>query len=257
MKPFKRQRKVRLEFECIACGHSFKRRVGRVFVDVNTFEKDPHGHDGRSPYVIPERIVCPKCQAVDQFELVSSSRIKIQAEMLKRIVMKPDPDDPIQVIRLGLSDGTPMHPLDALDMYAGQVAEHPERTDLRVKYANTLRSLGYLEEAEAQYLAALERSPTDIEALVNLAALHAGRGEKQATYDCLHCVIACARRSRHPQRKAFAEIAQLVLDGEMKLEDFRVEAPELLLIRQAPRSRPAPRRIPPRRRKKKRKRGSR
>ena len=254
MKLFKRQRKVRLEFECIACGHPFKRRVGRVFVDLNTFEKNPSGHDGRSPYVIPERIVCPRCQAVDQFELASSSHIKIQTAILVRIAAKHDPDDPIRVIRLGLSDGTSMHPLDALDMYAGQVAEHPERTDLRVKYANTLRSLGYLEEAEAQYLAALERSPTEIEALMNLAALHARRGEKQATYDYLRRVIACARRSRHPQRDEFAEIARLVLDGEMRLEDFRVEAPAQPLTRPAQRPRPAARQPHPRRRKKKKKR---
>ncbi|MCK4451551.1 MAG: hypothetical protein KAX26_13265, partial [Anaerolineae bacterium] len=206
---------------------------------------------------IPERIVCPKCQAVDQFELASSSRIKIQTEILKRIVIKPAPDDPIKVLRLALSDGTPMHPLDGLDMYAERVSSHTERTDLRVKYANTLRSLGYVEEAEAQYLAALERDPTEIEALMNLAAFHAKRGEKQATYDYLHRVTACARQSRHPQRDEFGEIARLVLDGEMKLEDFRVEVPPRPLTRHARRPRSAPRRTPPRRCKKKKKRRSR
>jgi len=254
LKLFKRQRKVRLEFECIACGHPFKRRVDRVFVDLNTFEKDPFGHEGRSPYVIPERIVCPRCQAVDQFELASSSCIKIQTEMLKRIVIKPDPDDPIQTIRFGLSDGTPMHPLDGLDMYAEQVSRHPERTDLRVKYANTLRSLGYVEEAEAQYPAVLERDPTEMEALMNLAALHARRAEKRATHDYLRRVIACARQSRHPQRDQFSRIARLVLDGEMKLDDFRAEAPAQLLTRPAQRPPSARRRTSPRRRKKKKRR---
>ena len=225
LKQRKRQRRMKLEFQCTACDHMFKRSVSRLFVDMNTFEKNRGESGGRSEYVIPERIVCPKCQAVDQFEVAPSSRIKVQAEILRRIVIKPDPDDPIEVGRFALSDGTLMHPLDALDTYAAQVTRHPEHAGLRVKYANTLRFLGYLEEAEAQYQAVLEQDPTEIEALVNLAALHAGQGDKEAAYACLRRLVACAPKSRHPQRKEFARGARRVLDGEIELEDFRMESP--------------------------------
>jgi tetratricopeptide (TPR) repeat protein len=190
---------------------------------------------------------------VDQFEVASSSCIRIQAEILKRIVIPADPDDPIEVGRFALSDGTPMHPLDALDMYAEQVSRHPDRADLRVKYANTLRFLGYLEQAEAQYQAVLEQDSTEIEALVNLAALHVGRGEKEAAYECLRRLVACATESRHPQRKEFARGARLVLDGEIELEDFRMESPMQPLTAPAQRPGSTPRRAP--RRRKKRKRG--
>ena len=250
----KRQRTVKLEFQCTACGHTFKRSVRKLFVDLHTFEKNRGQPQGRSPYVIPERILCPRCQAIDQFELSSSSVIKIQATILGRIAVQPDADDPIKIARFALSDGTPMHPLDALDMYAAQVSNHPERTDLRVKYANILRSLGYLEEAEVQYRAALERNPAEIEALMNLAALQAGRGDEEAAYDYLRRMVACAPKSRHPQRKEFVRGAQLVLDGEIKLEDFKVESPEESGVTAARRPSPAPRRAPSKHRKKKRRR---
>jgi tetratricopeptide (TPR) repeat protein len=245
----KRERRMKLELQCTACGHVFKQGVSRLFMDLDAFEKKQSEPGGRSEYVIPERIVCPRCQAVDQFELTSSSRVQVQAEILKRIVIPPDPDDPLKVIRFALSDGTPMHPLDALDMYAAQVTRYPQRADVRVKYANTLRFLGYLEEAAAQYRAVLEQDPTEVEALVNLAALHAGRGEKEAAYECLHRLVACAPESGHPQRKEFASGARLVLDGEIALEDFWVEGPVEPLSTPARRPGSPPRRAPGRRKK--------
>ena len=248
----KRQRRIRLELECTACGHTFKQNVNRVFVDMNTFEKNRGEPGGRSEYVIPERIVCPRCRAVDHFEVMPMSCIAIQSEILKRTVIPPDPDGPIEVGCFALSDGTPMHPLDALDMYAEQVSGHPERVDLRVKYANTLRFLGYLEKAAVQYRVVLEQDPTEVEALVNLAALHAGGGEKEAAYECLRRLIARVPKSRHPRRKEFARGARRVLDGEIELEDFRMETPVQPLATSARRPGSTPQRASGRRRKRKR-----
>ena len=200
----KRQRRIKLELECTACGHTFKQNVNRVFVDMNAFEKNRGEPGGRSEYIIP------------------------------------------------LSDGTPMHPLDALDMYAEQVSGHPERVDLRVKYANTLRFLGYLEKASVQYRVVLEQDPTEVEALVNLAALHAGGGEKEAAYECLRRLIACAPKSRHPRRKEFARGARRVLDGEIELEDFRMESPVQPLATSARRPGSTPQRASGQRKKRKR-----
>jgi len=227
----KRRRTIRLDFHCTTCERRFKQRVGKVFIDLNTLEKkqaQPASQE-RSEFIIPERIVCPKCQAVDQFEFDTVTRILLQVTVLSGILTKPDPDDPIQPIRFTRSDGTPMHPLDGLKEYAEQVARQPDRTTVRVKYANTLRSLGYMEEAEAQYHAALERDPAAIEALFNLTAFHAKRGETQAAHDCLRRIIEYASQSRHPQRKEFARNARLVLDGMIKIEDFGVMNPRLHL----------------------------
>jgi hypothetical protein len=253
MNPFKRRKrqpKVKLEFRCTVCERQFKRSVHKVFVDMNTFEKNRERDEPpeRSEYIIPERVECPRCKAVDHFELTSSSRIKIQTTILMRILARPDPNDPIQTMSFALSDGTPMHPLDALDMYAEQVARHPDRIDLRVRYGNTLRTLGYREEAETHYLAALERDSTAIEALFNVAALRAARGETQAAYDCLRRVVECAPQSRHPRRKDLVRGAQLVLDGEIKIEDFEVIPPTSSPAASPRRSSPGPSRPRPKRR---------
>jgi tetratricopeptide (TPR) repeat protein len=175
----KRPRTIRLDFHCTTCQRRFKQRVGKVFIDLNTLEKKKAQSDSqeRSEFIIPERIVCPRCQAIDQYEIDVRSRVSLQMTILTGILTRPDPDDPVQPIRFTRSDGTPMHPLDGLEMYAEQVARQPDRIAVRVKYANTLRSLGYMEEAEAQYRAALERDPAAIEALFNLTAFHVQRGE--------------------------------------------------------------------------------
>jgi len=247
-------RTVKLGLHCTACGHSFKRKVRKLLVDLNTMERNRGEPQGRSEYIIPERIVCPRCQAVDQFELASSSQVRIQMTILSRILVKPDPDDPVQAFRFALGDGTLMHPLDALEMYADQVARQPDHADLRVRYGNTLRALGYREEAEAQYHAALDREPTEIEALLNLAALHAAHRESQAAYDYLRRLIKCAPRSQHPQRDEFVEGAQLVLDGRIKLEEFDMTTPGRVLSAPVSPPRPVPRQPHPRRRKTRRKR---
>jgi tetratricopeptide (TPR) repeat protein len=236
----KRQRTIRLDFHCTACERPFKQRVRRVFIDLNTLEKKKAQSDSpeRSEFIIPERIVCPKCRAVDQYEIDVRSRVSLQMTILTGILTRPDPDDPVQPIRFTRSDGTPMHPLDGLEMYAEQVACQPDRTAVRVKYANTLRSLGYMEDAEAQYRAALERDPAAIEALFNLTAFHVQRGETQAAYDCLRRVVECAPRSQHPQRKEFVQSARLVLDGKIRIEDFGGTNPRLHPTGRARPSRP-------------------
>jgi ribosomal protein L44E len=39
-KPRKRQQSIKLEFQCTACGRAFKQSVGRLFVDLDTFERN-------------------------------------------------------------------------------------------------------------------------------------------------------------------------------------------------------------------------
>lgn len=68
--------------------------------------------------------------------------------------------------------------MDALLYYAEQVQKQPEELDLRLDYANTLRMLGYHQEAEGQYRLVLERDETEPQALLNLAVFHGKREEK-------------------------------------------------------------------------------
>jgi tetratricopeptide (TPR) repeat protein len=107
------------------------------------------------------------------------------------------------------------------------VAEQPGRVDLRVKYGNVLRSLGYKAEAEAQYRRALEIEPGEIEALINLAALAEARRERDTVYALMRQLIEHAPRSQHPQRQAFVKLAQNILDGKWQPNVLRLDAQTL------------------------------
>jgi len=178
-----------------------------------------------SEFVVPERVICPQCWAVDQFELSPETYLWLTGALLTSITRLQGPESPIQFVQMGLADGRLMHPFEARDYYAQQVAEQPDRADLHVKYGNVLRFLGYQEETEAQYRAALEIDSGELEALSNLAVIHDARGEREAARDLMRRVIEQAPRSKHPHRKMFVEAARGLLQGQFKPGELTVTAP--------------------------------
>lgn len=233
----KRKKGLKLDFTCLACGREFNQTIETLLCDLTTVERKRRGEQTKySEYVIPERIVCPRCHAVDQFELSGSTYLKLTGELLRAIAGgTPVDDSPIRFAHMVLQDGREIHPLEARDWYAQKVMDNPERADLRVKYANVLRNLGHHEESEAQYRAAVEIDPGEVEALVNLAFLHHERGETQAARTLAQQLIEAAPRSKHPQRREFAQGARLVLDGEVKPGEVEVTALAITASARAPR----------------------
>jgi tetratricopeptide (TPR) repeat protein len=242
--PLKRKPGLNLEFECTACDRSFKRKVRWLYIDPEIVKQNQGRIESTDAdeFLIPERIICPHCQAVDQFKFAPSVFGHATTALLKGLLGgKMDPDDPIQFAEFGLADGRKMHPRKAVEMYAAQVAEQPEQPELRVKYANTLCTLGYREEAETEYRTVLSQDATNLDALLNLAALLIGRNQTQEGHEYLHRLIACAEESAHPQRVEYIEVSQGVLDGDLKIEGIDV------FIHFAPTdpSKPLPASIPP------------
>ena len=240
---FKGKPGLNIEFECIACGRPFKQKVRWLYIDpeIAKQKRAQTSPEGLNEFLIPERIICPHCQAVDQFELAPSIFGYATGALLRGLSGASDPDDPIHFVRFALSDGREMHPREAMEMYTAQVAEQPDQVELRVKYANTLCTLGYRPEAEAEYRMILDQDPSNLEALLNLAALLIVRDQKQAAYDYLRRLIVCAGESSHPKRTEYIEVSQGVLAGDMKIEGIDV------FIHFAPTdpSKPLPASIPP------------
>jgi hypothetical protein len=223
--PFKRKPGIDIEFECTACRHPFEQRVRWLYIDPGIVKRIQGQFESAEPheFLIPERIICPHCQAVDQFEFAPSIFGHATTALLRGLVGGAlDLDDPIQFVRFGLADGREMHPREALEMYTKQVAEQPDLPELRVKYANMLCSLGYREEAEAEYRTVLNQDPTNLDALLNLAALLIARDEEPEGHDYLRRLIACAGESSHPQRTEYVEVSQAVLDGDARIEGIDV-----------------------------------
>jgi hypothetical protein len=115
----KRKKGLKLGFKCLACGHEFRQTVEKLFCDLNTVERKRSGEPVKySEFVVPERVICPKCKVVDQFDLAPQTYLEMTGHLL-RISMGLQPaDGPVRFIRMGLSDGTLIHPLEARDRYA-------------------------------------------------------------------------------------------------------------------------------------------
>ena len=171
---------LRLDLRCTACGYSRRHDVPKIYYDLGTADRQRRGESTRyDPFIIPQRITCPKCGAVDQYELGSMAHLVLTAELLKHAALKDkdrkaefdDPSEVLQIIRLGLKDGRELHPYEARDEYRERIAAEPKRADLRVGYANILRFLDERTEAIAQYRAAIKLDSANLEALLNLANL--------------------------------------------------------------------------------------
>jgi hypothetical protein len=56
-------------FHCMACGHTFRRSLKRIYIDGPTLDRRKALDmkvEGRSEIIIPQHISCPNCQVVDQ-----------------------------------------------------------------------------------------------------------------------------------------------------------------------------------------------
>ena len=96
----KRQRTMRLDFYGTACERPFKQRIGKVFIDLNTLDKKQAHSDAqqRSEFIIAERTVSPRGQAVDQYQIDVRSRVSLQMTILTGMLTRLDPGDPVQPI---------------------------------------------------------------------------------------------------------------------------------------------------------------
>lgn len=143
---------------------------------------------------------------------------------------------PVQPITFGLYDGTPMHPLDAIEHYQRKVENDPSDLAARMRYANTLRALGWIEEAEQQYQFIIEADPDQLEAWLGMASLHIARKHPGAAKKALKELAQRAPHSRHPERKEYEAQARAYLDEVWPLDDL---TPESLLLHSPVKSKPA------------------
>jgi tetratricopeptide (TPR) repeat protein len=167
---------------------------------------------------------------VDKFKVAASTYQLLFTTPLIASHGIPNPHNPIQCIRFTLPDGRTIHPLDALDLYAQQLAQQPDQTDLRLEYANTLRMLGYHAEAESQYRAVLEQDTAEPNALLNLALFHHHRQDRETAARYLFDLIDSAGQSRGPAHDLLVGVAQQILDGAIKIDEIELTAPVLVEV---------------------------
>lgn len=212
-----RKRGIRLFLVCTACRHTRPHHVRRVFYDVGTAERRERGEETPyPPHFIPQRIHCPKCGAVDQYELGGMAQFALMGELVQAMAKaeghpSPPPDgfdedadaeSPLVISRFTTANGRAQHPLESRDWYRAQVAAAPDRADLRVRYANVLGRLGYLVEGRAEYQAALKSDPSNLEAHFNLGGMAHDAGDDEEARRSFERLLAVAPRNARPDDDA-------------------------------------------------------
>ena len=117
-----------------------------------------------------------------------------------------------------------MRPYEARDSYREAVAAEPRRADLRVRYANTLRRLEFGEEARAQYRAAIDIEPANLEARLNLGRLAVQAGDRASARRLFESVVAEAPNSGLSRR----EREDYVSEAEGEIDELAIAREALL-----------------------------
>ncbi len=200
---------VRLWLRCTACGYERAHDVAKVYCDLGTLEQRQRGEEtSYSEFVIPQRITCPKCGAVDQYALTTEAHLALAAEGLVQAsgnetsrVQDDAGERPLVYTRFTVAGDREMHPRAAQEMYRQQVATDPENADVRVRYASVLRFLGQRDEAVRQYRAAVQLDPSNVEAYLNLGLLAREAGDRTDARHLFERVLAVVPQARLPRRE--------------------------------------------------------
>ena len=196
----RREPGVHLELRCTACGRERDHVFPVVYYDLGTSrnEKKSEKYD---PLIIPQRVVCPKCGAVDQYELGGFGRIAVMASLMAETAersgelateLKGLPQDQrIRFLEFTTRWG-PTHPLEAIERYQRELARRPKDASLLVGYGTVLRFLGRLEEAEELYRRALALDDDNLDAWESMAQLAGQRGDIPHATHCWRRVLDLA-----------------------------------------------------------------
>ncbi|MBM3135646.1 MAG: DUF1186 domain-containing protein [Chloroflexi bacterium] len=203
---------VHLSLRCKVCGRERDYLFPKVYCDLGTI-KNKKKSEKYSPIIIPQRVVCQKCGAVDQYEIGSMGQIALLADLLAQT--KPElqqlrrEDQRIQYMEFTTQWGR-MHPLEGLERYQKEIARHPNDANLRVGYGNVLSFLGRNDEAEPEYQRAAELDPGNPHTWLNLAQLAEERGDRATASRLWQRVLDLVPQSglSAGDRQAFLEVAR-------------------------------------------------
>lgn len=225
MSKISRPKLIKIGLRCLVCGKTFTQRAECLIMDMTTVERKRVGEQTSfNEFFVPARVICPHCQAEDEYELSRWQSIRVVLALLWTQWIFPGAESRwLQRVTISTPDGRNMHPLELRAWYAERVANNPQKVEWRVPYANTLRSHGRAAEAEYQYQVALELAPHQTEALLNLAALLAQRGEQNEALN--HLSVLANIRPRNEKQRQRVHLARDVLVDKLPLDELRVGNP--------------------------------
>lgn len=187
--PPPREDGIVLDLTCKRCGRKRPHFVQHVLLDVGTQRRQQEGKITKyDPYIMDREIVCPKCGAVDNYELqgMDAMRLMVPIHGIEsyRAALAGNSDRPIfrphpRLMRFESQVfGRPMHPLEGLAEYRRRIERDPKDTDLRLRMGLMLRLLHRYDEGLAAVRQAHEMEPDNPELMTFRAMLEHDFGDK-------------------------------------------------------------------------------
>ena len=192
-RPHRRQDGMHLPLRCTACGRVRIHFVQHVLVDVLTLERRERGETvNHDPHIMDREIVCPKCGAVDRYEMTPLASLRlvgpdnIPALIQSMTGKKPTEFKPNPRVRYFKSMvlGQPMHPLDGLAEYRRRIMANPNNAELHLRLGNLLRTLLRPPAALAEHRRAFALDPNNAEIALACGMSEHDFGDQAAARAC-------------------------------------------------------------------------
>ncbi len=207
-----------LRLECKECGRV--REHFTHFVLWNILDDDDNPGQ-RSPYILDHEVVCPKCGAVDQYELPGIELIKLMnlgveqiADLLSKKSAKTPPKyDPRVYTLRGTTMGKMMHILDGLDEYRNRIALQPDNAELHMRLGNSLRTIGRYPQALAAYRKAVALDGNDPDILFPAATAEHDFGDQGAAKLLYERILKPGRVGLNTLLEGLDELVMAAMEG--------------------------------------------
>ncbi len=217
-KPERRSDGMYLRLECKACGRV--REHFTHFVIWNILE-DVDNPGQRSPYILDHEVVCPKCGAVDQYELPSIELIKLMnldVEQITDLLSKKSPKTPpkydprVYTLR-GTTMGKTVHILDGLNEYRNRIALQPNNAELHMRLGNMLRTIGRYPQALEAYRKAVTFGGDDPEILIPAATAEHDFGDQGAAKRLYERIVKSGQVGPRTLLEGLDELVMTAMQG--------------------------------------------
>jgi tetratricopeptide (TPR) repeat protein len=188
----RRQDGLYLPLVCKDCGRQREHFTAYILADINALaDAEPNPKYGA--HILDHEVVCPKCGAVDRYELTPVAHLRIAGpDAIATIIReelgektKPFNSNPRVLYFRSVVFGEPMHPLEGLDKYRAQIAANPGDALLHSRMGSLLRILMRYEEALKALRHAYQLAPDDPEVIIRLAYSEHDFGDREAACNCI------------------------------------------------------------------------
>jgi tetratricopeptide (TPR) repeat protein len=196
---------LELALRCNGCHRTYAYVVREVCVDPEAQEAE-----GFQPF-IKDKIRCKGCGRENDYSLPPKAQLLLMRELThftkrsEREGIEVFQESPFRFVRMGLSDGRRLQPREARQDYETRLARRPDDPDLLIGYANVLRVLGEVEDAETALRRALSVDPTAADAYATLGQFAEERGDLAAAEELYRQIVALGRKARFYRVKARGE----------------------------------------------------